>query len=65
MKSSSPTKVTSSKEFIIGQKNFIAISKVEGLTLTRNSEIRLLETRHLSPKEGREITIQAFSKKKK
>jgi hypothetical protein len=45
---------------IIGRQAFAAITAVEGLKLTADSEARLRRTEKLSPEERRAETIRAF-----
>lgn len=51
----------SSKKFVLGSKNFAAISAVEGLKLHSESEERLKLTTSLSQAQRRAETIRAFA----
>jgi hypothetical protein len=50
----------SAKGFVLGRKNFAAISRVEGLALRSESEQRLERTLSLPSSERRAETIRAF-----
>lgn len=57
----SASKVISTKNYVIGRKSFAAITAVEGLRLASASEVRLEQTRSLSPEQRRAETIRAFA----
>jgi hypothetical protein len=55
-------KTVPSKKFVLGSKNFAAISAVEGLKLHPASEERLQRTASHSPAQRRAATIRAFAR---
>jgi hypothetical protein len=54
-------KTVTPKKYVLGSKNFAAISAVEGLRLRSGSEERLERTACLSPEHRRAETIRAFA----
>jgi len=56
------SKTSSAKGYVIGRRAFAAITAVEGLKLTRESEERLKQTEHMSPAERLAVTMKAFSR---
>jgi hypothetical protein len=53
------------KPYVLGQSRFAAITAVEGLKLSRESEARLKRTRTFSAEQRRAETIRAFESRKR
>jgi len=55
------SKTNLAKGYVLGGKNFAAISAIEGLALRSESAERLERTASLSPSQRRTETIRAFA----
>jgi hypothetical protein len=55
---------TTAKPYVLGRARFVAITAVEGLKLSPDSEARLQRTQSLSPEQRRAETIRAYSSRK-
>lgn len=56
---------TTAKPYVLGRRSFAAITAIEGLKLSSDSEARLKRNQSLSPEQRRAETVRAFSTRKR